>query len=505
MSKYLSPRVYVQEIQIGVKPIEGVSTSIVGFLGETERGPSKPKLVTSWLEYQRAFGGYFGAKQYLPYAVEGFFRNGGHSCYIGRIVKSNTVTASLTLKATDGMEALRVEAIGEGIWGNRIAAKISVNSNTFKLSIFYWKNQPPTLYDPDTNSAIVPRPQLTEVFDSVSIDETSAEYYEKTVNSKSELIQIVKTNNLAKTPAPVNIQPLTGGNESANPVNLSNYTRTDTINSRQKRGLTAFADIDEISIVYTPNAKAIQGLDDSLIDHCELLKDRFAIIDSLQGTGTSNVQKPRETKYAAFYCPWIKVEDSETGSLQLVPPGGHVAGIYARSDTQRGVHKAPANEVVIGAESLESTIGASEQDILNIQGINCIRVFAGRGIRVWGARTLSSDTLWKYVNVRRLFIFLEKSIEQGTQWVVFEPNDEKLRAKVEQSVTTFLTSVWNIGALMGATPAEAFFVKCDRTTMTQNDIDNGRLIMFIGVAPLKPAEFVIFRIGHEQDRSSIGE
>ena len=182
-----------------------------------------------------------------------------------------------------------------------------------------------------------------------------------------------------------------------------------------------------------------------------------------------------------------------------------MAGIYARSDTERGVHKAPANEVVRGAKKLEFLITKGEHDLLNPRGVNVIRFFPGRGIRVWGARTLSSNTLWKYINVRRLFIYIEESIEEGTQWVVFEPNNEKLWARVRATITQFLTRVWRDGALMGTKAEEAFFVKCDRSTMTQDDIDNGRLICVIGIAPVKPAEFVIFRIAQWAGGSAVTE
>ena len=180
--------------------------------------------------------------------------------------------------------------------------------------------------------------------------------------------------------------------------------------------------------------------------------------------------------------------------MKYFPPGGHIAGIYARSDTERGVHKAPANEIVKGANDLKFILTKGEQAILNPRGINVIRSFKGRGILVWGARTCLIDPLWKYINVRRLFIYIEKSIEKGTQWVVFEPNNERLWSRVIATITQFLTGVWRDGALMGTKPEEAFFVKCDRSTMTQDDIDNGRLICIIGIAPTKPAEFVIFRI-----------
>lgn len=274
-----------------------------------------------------------------------------------------------------------------------------------------------------------------------------------------------------------------------------------------RRGLLSFEDINDISILYVPNILSVSGLYDAVVAQCEKLRDRFAIIEVSKGTQNPNIitKCGMDTKYAALYCPWIKIIDPASCSEILVPPGGHIAGIYARSDAEVGVHKAPANEVVLGAEGLEYVFSKSIQDTLNSIGVNCIREFTARGIRVWGARTLSNDPLWKYANIRRLFIFLEKSIENGTQWVVFEPNNEKLWAKVKQTISNFLTTVWKSGALMGTTPQDAFFVKCDRTTMTQDDIDNGRLIVVIGVAPLKPAEFVIFRIAQWQGGSGATE
>jgi len=199
------------------------------------------------------------------------------------------------------------------------------------------------------------------------------------------------------------------------------------------------------------------------------------------------------------------IYDPRTNTNLLVPPSGHVAGIYANTDIERGVHKAPANYVVQGATALQFQITKGEQDILNPRGVNCLRVFPGRGLRVWGARTCSSDPLWKYINVRRLLLYIEESIDEGTQWVVFEPNNEKLWGRVKATISEFLTRVWKDGALMGTKPEEAFFVKCDRTTMTQDDIDNGRLICIIGVAPVKPAEFVIFRIAQWAGGSSVTE
>jgi phage tail sheath protein FI len=292
--------------------------------------------------------------------------------------------------------------------------------------------------------------------------------------------------------------------EAANPPNsiatIDDFKGDPSAKAGEKRGLEAFKEVDEINIVYCPDIhwsgiKDIQPLQNAIKDHCESMKDRFAILDAAQGQReVSKLKVPVDSTYAAFYYPWIKVYDPILKDRKLVPPGGFVAGVYARSDIERGVHKAPANEIVNGALELEFPISKEQQAILNPKGINVIRQFPGRGIRIWGARNTTSDPEWKYVNVRRLFLYVEESIEKGTQWVVFEPNNEQLWARVKQSITNFLTTVWRTGALMGTTPEQAFFVDIGYSTMTPADLDNGKLICMIGIAPTKPAEFVIFRI-----------
>ena len=266
----------------------------------------------------------------------------------------------------------------------------------------------------------------------------------------------------------------------------------------QRTGIQALAERDNISIVAVPGVydETVQA---ALITHCELSKYRIAVLDGPPATPlVSDLQAHRnnyDTKYAAMYAPWLLTLDLANGNTIPVPPSGHVCGIYARTDNTVGVWKAPANEVVRNITDVEIPFTKGEQDVLNPIGVNLIRDLTPRSIRVWGARTMTSDQEWKYVNVRRLFIFLEQSIDIGTQWVVFEPNSEALWARVTETITAFLTGVWKQGALMGTKPDEAFFVTCDRSTMTQDDIDNGRLICEIGVAPVYPAEFVIFRIG----------
>jgi len=239
----------------------------------------------------------------------------------------------------------------------------------------------------------------------------------------------------------------------------------------------------------------------AMIAHCQTLKYRFAVLDTPPGLNAQQVKEWRnyinlDSSYAALYYPWIEVADySGTGrTTKMIPPSGHMVGIYNRSDAERGVHKAPANEVVLGALNLELKLSKGEQDILNPVGVNCIRTFPGRGIRIWGGRTLSSDGAWRYINVRRLFIMVEASMDAGLQWVVFEPNDSTLWARVRRDVTSFLRVVWRSGALFGDTPEQAFYVKCDEELNPQEIRDLGQLIIEVGLAPVKPAEFVIFRI-----------
>jgi phage tail sheath protein FI len=271
--------------------------------------------------------------------------------------------------------------------------------------------------------------------------------------------------------------------------------------SALKAGLDALVPVDDIAIVACPDTVALSPDDQrlavqNLLDHCQSSRYRFAVVDPPANASVTDVRAFRaqfDSKYGALYFPWVVRTDG--GTTTTLPPSGFVAGIFARTDIERGVHKAPTSEVVNGISGLAFDVDLRTQDILNPEGIDVLRSFTGRGIRIWGARTLSTDPEWKYVNLRRLVAYLEHSIDKGTQWAVFEPNDEKLWAAIRRVIEDFLLTTWQSGALLGTTPEQAFFVRCDRTTMTQNDLDNGRLVCVVGVAPVKPAEFVIIRIG----------
>ncbi len=291
---------------------------------------------------------------------------------------------------------------------------------------------------------------------------------------------------------------LQNGNDGAIPT--ANHYEGES----QQGGLWALESIADVSIVAAPGSSAASRSDSAqttqnVISHCERMRYRVAILDSQNDAGLADVRAMRgqlDSKHAALYYPWVTIVDPVTQSEIQLPPSGFVAGIYARNDIERGVHKSPANEVVRGAIRFERLLNKAQQDVLNPEGINALRFFRGRGYRVWGARTISSDPEWKYICVRRYFAFLERSIDLGTQWAVFEPNGEELWGRVKRTVQDFLFNEWKSGHLLGARE-EAYFVRCDRSTMTQNDLDNGRLVCLIGVAPLRPAEFVIFRIGQK--------
>lgn len=529
MPEYLSPGVYIEEINSGPRPIEGVSTSTAGFAGETERGSQKPTLVTSWSDFLRSFGGYIDqppfntTNVYLPYAIRGFFENGGQRAYIARVVGAAATTAAGPLPGN----ATTVQAVGPGAWGNNIRISIEPASASlamasgatgaaktwFRLRVLYYRNGvPATLIDPKDpdKRALAQAPDALEDFDNLTHDSTKPNYALGVINGSSCLIKIITCTAppTAKSFAEGGVA-LTGtaGKDAA--AVLGDFTKANT-DPEERTGLDGLLTVRDVSLMICPDDIVVPELGSALVDRCESTRDRFAILNEVTDkTDWAAIAQHRDSSYAALYYPRLRVVAPHTPEgYAVVPSSGHIAGIYARTDVDRGVHKAPANEVVRGILSrdlsggrkpLSHTLTKREQDMLNPQGVNVIRDFRpdGRDIRAWGARTMTSDSQWKYINVRRLFIFIEESIDRGTQWVVFEPNAEITWISLRASIENFLSTVWRNGALMGTTPEEAFFVRCDRTTMTQDDFDNGRLICVIGIAPVKPAEFVIFRISQK--------
>ena len=542
MPEYLAPGVYTEEVSTGPVPIAGVSTSTTGFVGPTPRGPTHPRLVTSWLDFQLWYGGLseIGASSafatwaqegfaYTVWAIKGFFDNGGQLLYMARVVgdiapdpapnpaPSPPSPATLDLA---GPTTLTIQSAGRADLTNQIFVRVAdptqrdpahptqPDPTCRRISVVFYDVAPPTpLVDPlsllsaDLRNPSRRDPIIVEDYDNLQAGDILVAL------RGSTLITAAFAAGQPGLPSNVAFTPLNPGSYGY-PLVDQNYIGDETQPLDQRTGLAALATIDDVSLLCVPNEVTdVTGtITGEVRIQCELLADRFAVLQVAAGQSDDpgNIFPPFASTYAAIYCPWIRVVDPITQATMLVPPGGHVAGIIAATDEVRGVGKAPANVQVAGIlvndlpgnqKPLEFTLSKGDQEILNPRGINVIRDFrsSGLGCRVWGARTLSSDAQWTYINVRRLFIFVEQSVIQGTQWVVFEPNDETTWSRVRRSLADFLTSVWHSGALVGATPDEAFFVRCDNTTMTQDDIFNGRLICLVGMAPARPAEFVIFR------------
>ncbi len=499
----LSPGVYIEE-ERGPRPIRGVSTSVPVLIGFAPRGPiNQPTLVTNWVEFEDLFGGFLPGA-FLPYSVFGFFDNGGERCYVlrlppgkdeGKALVDTSFTramAELPARKAGAGPSLLVMARGKGDIGEATSVEIrGAEGDTFTL--------------------IARLGTLEEVFRNVTLSQ-HGDVTVETVNAKSRLIrvQVLESNAKAADRVPVMGTyrldlPMTRALER-----IEANAKTFAGDAAERKGIDGLEVIEEITMVCAPDLMSaylggaldgagLMAAQLAMIAHCENMGDRVAILDSPPRLTPQGVARWRrddagyDSKYAALYYPWIEVVDMN-GMPFMLPPSGHIAGIYARVDNERGVHSAPANEVVQGALGLETEVSRDEQDLLNPMGVNCIRQFPGRGIRVWGARTLSADPAWRHINVRRLFNFVEESIREGTHWVVFEPNDADLWARVTRDITAFLRTVWRGGALFGATPEQAFYVKCDEELNPLSVRDQGQLIVEIGMAAVKPAEFIVFRI-----------
>lgn len=619
MPEYLAPGVYIEETSYRAKTIEGVSTTVTGFLGPTRYGPieGEPELLTSFAAFERIYGGIdllqFGTTpmpNFMAHAVRAFFENGGTKLYVSRAYRPTSDGDLIGYASwTQSPGSVMIRARYPGVAGNmlvtftfRIGQNILATNSAGGVMLsgaanydLVWVSDiaspfesPPgsgSLYwlepyfddttqqnslrlrrnnadDGDISDIITladlavgghevravmvnvtvrtPGPDgqettwedlsfhpehrqaLGRVFGDPPRNRTTALYVPLVFDAGDEengvaiaeaLLEQLATSAVLDVLDPSASEAnrtfqvlLTGGNDGLRPQ-AAEYEGNGDDNPNEKSGLKAFENIADISIVaapgstfdgnngYQPQAQQITA---HLISHCERMRYRIAVLDSIAGQAISEVRQWRgqiDSKHAALYYPWVTTLDPLSGEEINLPPSGFISGIYARNDVEKGVHKAPANEVVRLAIGFELLLNKAQQDLLNPEGVNCFRFFDGRGYRLWGARTISSDPEWKYVNLRRYFAYLERSIERGTQWVVFENNDHRLWAKVRRTVEDFLYNEWKSGHLFGEKPEEAYFVRCDLSTMTQNDLDNGRLICLIGVAPVRPAEFVIFRIG----------
>jgi len=476
-------------------------------VGLAPGGPvNTPMRISNWTQFAKIYGdpnepdnGPFMEGSYLAHSVYGFFQNGGNLCWIVRVGDDGgsngsaaAARAALPAAADASVETYGAVALNSGSEVEvEVAEEPSAGEGADK-----------------TYTVRVTSGADKEEFTGLTTKKGRTNLATK-VNAQSKLIKIEETG--AALPE-AQRAPATGTFKlSAPSIDPSKVKPTHFEGDvARRKGMGGLAAVDEITMVVMPDIMTlaadngddvqIRDLQGKMIAHCEMAGDRMAILDCPPDMLPQEILEWRmntagyDSKFAALYYPWIEVQDPLTNQPIMVPPSGHVAGLWCRTDSTRGVHKAPANEVVLGANGLGFQVTQAEQGGLNKVGINCIRSFPGRGIRVWGARTMSSDPEWRYINVRRLFNFVSESIMEGTQWSVFEPNDEKLWIQLRIAATNFLTRVWSDGALFGSTPAQAFYVKCDSETNPPEVIEAGQVICEIGIAPVKPAEFVIFRL-----------
>jgi hypothetical protein len=522
---YLSPGVYIEEVPSGSASLSAGATAVAAFVGFTEKAPQddpndpdglKPRLVTNWTQFESLYGGFI-PNAMLPHAVYGYFNNGGSMAYIVRVPNTEPAPEPSVreLSATD-------RALGEPI---EVTSKEPDGQKRLAVAI----ETGPETDDEDApesfNLVVLDQGDEVERYDAVTIAKGDHNV-ETVVNAASERVQVATKITiddaavLAAATLKPGIFPLVAPAPLPVPVKPKAFAGSET----NRTGINGLVIADDVTMVMVPDLVTAARQEDgsidlgmwksvqtALINHCEGQANRMAILDSPPGMSVQQIKEWRsdvamyDSAFAAFYYPWIKVDNpaATNGDTEIfVPPSGHMAGLWAQTDDTRGVWKAPANVVVRGALDVELPITKVEQGLLNPIGVNCIRPFGTRGIRVWGARTLSSDTDWQYINVRRLFNMIETTILNGTQWVVFEPNDMKLWEGVKRTVGSFLRGLWRDGALFGATAEQAFFVKCDAETNPPDSIDQGKLVVEVGIAPVKPAEFVIFRISQYKDSAA---
>jgi uncharacterized protein len=524
MPTYTAPGVYVEEVASSQKVLTAAPTAVAAFVGFTETFPTDdvndpqglaPRLVTSWAQFEALYGG-FAPGCMLPISVYGYFANGGSIAYICRVPNTEAAGAPATLALPASDRALGLPVAIESL-ENDADLTVAVSTDdagdsdeegpaTFTLTVLEGGEPVETFSGltfakGDGNVATKVNATSTKIKVELNLDE------KLDLSSQLELVK-----------------PGTYALEKAEPIPVPVTGRKFAGSESARNGINGLAVADEVTMVVVPDLitaatkedgsldlglwKAVQT---ALISHCEQNGNRMAVLDAPPGMTVQQIKEWRseiamyDSAYAALYYPWVKIENplpTDGAAEILVPPSGHIAGVWARTDDTRGVWKAPANDTIRGVLDLERNVTQNEQSLLNPIGVNCIRPFGTRGIRIWGARTLSSDTDWNYINVRRLFNMVESTILTGTQYAVFEPNDVALWEGVKRTVGGFLRGLWTAGALTGASAEQAFYVKCDEETNPPESVDAGLLVVEVGIAPVKPAEFVVFRISQKKQTAA---
>ena len=538
---YFAPGVYIEEIDRGSRPIEGVSTAVAGFVGFTEDirdGAEllKPMLITNWTQYLNYFArpnsdGFTDFNAYLPFTVYGYFMNGGGRCYVtsigtqlpGAPKPALPEPATLIINGRGNRPTLRFGLRPEQAASGAVNILIS-DSGPRALPEGTEGESPPNTGE-YFSVQIRRGDEVLEQFENLTMNREATPQIATYAIAALRNSMYLQVQDISQSGSPLSRRPANGQYELAPRTVAAPIDRfySDLEGVRDDRtGVQGILEIDEITMLACPdlmrayqaqvlNIDQVHGIMGLMIDVCEGSAsgdipnppNRMVLIDPPpEFTKPQQVVEwlnrfNRRSMFAALYYPWIKVANPrDRGNPILVPPCGHVMGVWARTDETRGVYKAPANEVPRGVIGLGYETNFREQELLNPLGINCIRNFPNRGIRIWGARTLvePDKTEWRYISVRRLMSYIEKSIELGTQWVVFEPNDEDLWARVRRTVSNFLERIWREGALFGSSPQQAFYVKCDEELNPPETRILGRLYIEIGVCPVRPAEFVIFRV-----------
>lgn len=563
MPEYLTPGVYFEPRDQSpgrARP----RTDVAGFVGLAERGPlGRPVRVESWRQFQARFGA-FVPHGFLAYAVKGFFENGGRTCFVVRAAGRTAARASLTLRqaplvaGAGGDPMAAVHAADEGTWGNAVTIGLSLVRRRDKAFSLVVSRGGDRESFPELSLEVGSPRYFVRMINEGNERAAPSSWVRVT-----DLIPAAVPRTAAMLPDPVasglgrGPAFLTGGRDGIASLTIADLLGDPEplVRGEHKQGLSALERVDEAAIIAMPDIHIrpapvsprapvppppvdpcrlgarpsaaatpppevppeqppsfapdeVAHAQRSLIEHCERLGDRVAVLDAaLEGTGqtrsTASILEWRRQLesargFAGLYYPWVGVVDPlRLGgrAVRHVPPSGHVAGLYARFDRQTGVHRAPANGELFWAEDVTRELDDGEQGVLNPEGVNCLRAFPGRGIRVYGARTISSDPDWRYVNVRRLLSMIEEAVDESTHWAVFEPHDFNLRQTLALGVSGFLETLWREGALVGATAAEAYYVKCDQTNNPARGVDEGRVVVEVGVAPTVPAEFIVFRIG----------
>lgn len=488
------PGVYIEEIPSGVRTITGVATSIAAFVGWAPQGPTdQAGLVLSWADYERAYGGLH-PKSYLSYAVSHFFANGGQQAYVVRLVSEDAESAEWSAGG------LTLTASGEGKWAEdygiavkRLMDDDGAETDRFGLTIVRGKD----LTEDER--------QTVEVFPNLSLDPDDTRFVETVVNEESAIVNAtVKSDEVPATAKADFLQHNGEEDKDLQPADTAFWKAVFPDlpdDGSPPRGVCLLDRVDLFNLLCVPGLTD-RGHLGELAGFCQ--KRRAFLIADADEEQNFQAVKPisgLEGRNAALYHPWVRMPDPrQEGRLRSFPPSGVVAGIYARTDTTRGVWKAPAgiDASITGARGLKATLTDPESGILNQKAVNALRVFPVYGPVVWGARTCrGNDEIgdeWKYVPVRRTALFLEETLFRSLKWVVFEPNDEPLWAQIRLNVGAFMHDQFRKGAFQGATPRDAYFVRCDRTTTTQTDINLGIVNILVGFAPLKPAEFVVVKL-----------